>query len=113
MSQAEKRSVSPILIIQHLSRCIASPRAHALALYHKIPAGVYNLGSSQGHSVKQVIERAIAITGKTPTIEHSEARAGDPPMLTASADKFNLVAGAWQHHDLDAMIQHAWNWYVR
>lgn len=88
-------------------------RAHALALYHKIPAGVYNLGSSQGHSVKQVIERAIAITGKTPTIEHSEARAGDPPMLTASADKFNLVAGAWQHHDLDAMIQHAWNWYVR
>jgi hypothetical protein len=34
-------------------------------------------------------------------------------MLTASADKFNAVAGAWQSHSLDDMIQHAWAWYVR
>lgn len=88
-------------------------RAHALALYHEIPAGVYNLGSSQGHSVQQVILRATEITGQRPNIHISGKRPGDPPMLTASADKFNLVAGAWQHHDLDAMIQHAWNWYVR
>jgi UDP-glucose 4-epimerase len=88
-------------------------RAHALALYHKIPAGVYNLGSNSGTSVKQIVERAQAVTGKMPTIQFGAARAGDPPILTASADKFNLVAGAWRHHDLDAMIQHAWNWYVR
>ena len=86
-------------------------RAHALALYHKIPSGVYNLGSNQGTTVKQVLERAIAITGKRPEIMFGAARAGDPPMLTASADKFNLVAGAWQHHNLDDMIQHAWTWY--
>ena len=66
-------------------------RAHALALYHKIPAGVYNLGSNQGHSVNQVVERAIAITGKQPTIQFGAARPGDPPALTASADKFNLL----------------------
>jgi len=88
-------------------------RAHALAIYHKIPAGVYNLGSNQGTTVKQVVERAMSITGKKPEIMFGAARPGDPPALTASADKFNLVAGAWQHHDLDAMIQHAWNWYVR
>ena len=88
-------------------------RAHALALYHKIPAGVYNLGSSQGHSVHQVILRATEITDKRPNIHISTARPGDPPMLTASSEKFDLVAGAWRHHDLDAMIQHAWNWYVR
>jgi len=88
-------------------------RAHALSLYHKIPAGVYNLGSNSGTSVKQIVERAQAVTGKMPTIQFGAARAGDPPILTASADKFNLVAGAWRHHDLDAMIQHAWNWYVR
>jgi len=86
-------------------------RAHALALHHKIPAGVYNLGSNQGHSVKEVIDRAIAITGKQLDIQFGTARAGDPPVLTASAEKFNQVAGAWQHHDLDAMIQHAWAWY--
>jgi len=40
-------------------------------------------------------------------------RPGDPPELRASAAKFGMVAGAWRHHDLDDMIQHAWNWYVR
>jgi len=88
-------------------------RAHALALYYKIPAGIYNLGSNSGTSVKQVIERAIAVTGKTPDIQYGEVRPGDPPMLTANPAKFDMLAGAWRHHDLDAMIQHAWNWYVR
>jgi len=88
-------------------------RAHALALYHKIPAGVYNLGSNQGTTVKQVVERAMAVTGKQPEIMFGAARAGDPAALTASADKFNLVAGAWRHYELDDMIRHAWAWYVQ
>jgi UDP-glucose 4-epimerase len=87
-------------------------RAHALALDRKIPAGVYNLGSNQGTSVKQVVDRAMAITGKRPEIMFGAARAGDPPALTASSSKFDLVAGAWRHHDLDTIIQHAWAWYV-
>jgi UDP-glucose 4-epimerase len=86
-------------------------RAHALAIYHKIPAGIYNLGSNHGHSVQQVILRATEITGKRPNIHISAARSGDPATLTATSAKFDLVAGAWRHHDLDAMIQHAWNWY--
>ena len=88
-------------------------RAHALAIHYKIPAGVYNLGSNQGTSVKQIVERATAITNKTPTIEVGEARAGDPPELTASSAKFDMIAGAWRHHDLDSMIKHAWAWYVQ
>ena len=88
-------------------------RAHALAIYHKIPAGVYNLGSNQGTSVKQVVERAMAITGKRPEIQFGAARSGDPAHLTANPSKFDLLAGAWRHHSLDDMIQHAWNWYVR
>lgn len=88
-------------------------RAHALALYHKIPAGIYNLGSNSGTSVQQIVLRATEITGKRPNIHISTARPGDPATLTANADKFNLVAGAWRHHNLDTMIQHAWAWYVR
>ena len=88
-------------------------RAHALALYHNIPSGIYNLGSNKGTSVKQVMERAVAITGQTPNIEFGPARPGDPAVLTANPAKFDVLAGAWRHHDLDAMIQHAWNWYVR
>ena len=88
-------------------------RAHALALYHKIPSGVYNLGSNQGHSVKQVVERAMAIAGKRPEIQFGAARPGDPAVLTANPAKFDMLAGAWRHHSLDDMIQHAWSWYVR
>lgn len=88
-------------------------RAHALAIYHKIPAGVYNLGSNQGTTVKQVVERAMAITGERPEIMFGAARPGDPAHLTANPSKFDLLVGAWRHHSLDDMIQHAWNWYVR
>jgi UDP-glucose 4-epimerase len=88
-------------------------RAHALALDLKIPAGIYNLGSTQGTSVKQVMDRARKIVGKMPYIGVEARRAGDPPELTATSKKFDTVAGAWRHHNLDAMIQHAWAWYVR
>lgn len=88
-------------------------RAHALAIYHKIPAGVYNLGSNNGTSNREIIAVAERITGKQLKIATSDQRAGDPPVLTASAAKFGLVAGAWRHYDLDAMIQHAWTWYNR
>lgn len=88
-------------------------RAHVLALSSKIPVGIYNLGSSQGTSVKQVVSRASEITGKQADIHVGAARAGDPPELTANSSKFDLVAGTWRHHNLDDMIKHAWNWYVR
>jgi len=88
-------------------------RAHSLAIYHDVPSGVYNLGSSQGHSVKQVMERARTIIGKMPFIGVEPRRAGDPPVLTASSAKFDMVAGAWRHYELDDMIRHAWAWYNR
>jgi UDP-glucose 4-epimerase len=88
-------------------------RAHVLALDQLIPAGIYNLGSNMGTSNREIIAAAERITNKTLTVTVGEQRVGDPPVLTASADKFNAVAGAWQAHNLDDMIQHAWAWYVR
>jgi UDP-glucose 4-epimerase len=88
-------------------------RAHVLALDQTIPSGVYNLGSSTGTSNREIIAAAEGITGRELKVAVGAQRAGDPPMLTASADKFNLLAGAWQHHTLDDMIQHAWKWYTK
>jgi UDP-glucose 4-epimerase len=87
-------------------------RAHVLALDHAIPSGVYNLGSNTGTSNREIMSAAERITGKTLTVAVGSQRVGDPPMLTASADKFNAVAGTWQLHNLDDMIRHAWAWYV-
>jgi len=86
-------------------------QAHVLALSPTVPAGIYNLGSNSGTSVKQVMERARTIVGKMPYIGVEARREGDPPVLTACADKFNKLVH-WRNFELDDMIQHAWNWYV-
>jgi UDP-glucose-4-epimerase GalE len=87
-------------------------QAHVLALSPTVPAGIYNLGSNQGFSVIQVMKQAKTIIGKTPYIGVEARREGDPPVLTACADKFNKLVH-WRNFELDDMIQHAWNWYVR
>jgi UDP-glucose 4-epimerase len=88
-------------------------RAHVMALDQAIPAGVYNLGSNTGTSNREIIAVAERITGQTVTVATGDQRAGDPPVLTASADKFTAVAGAWQQYTLDDMISHAWKWYTK
>ena len=86
-------------------------RAHVMALDQSVTSGVYNLGSNTGTSNREIIDAAQQVTGDAVMIRLGEKRAGDPPMLTASAAKFGLVAGKWKHHELDDMIRHAWAWY--
>ena len=86
-------------------------RAHVMALNQSVTAGVYNLGSNTGTSNREIIDAAQQVTGDAVMIRLGENRAGDPPILTASAAKFGLVAGKWKHHELDDMIRHAWAWY--
>jgi len=88
-------------------------RAHVMALDHSVHCGVYNLGSNIGTSNREIIAAAERVTGKKLKVIMGTARSGDPAMLTASAAKFGMVADNWKHYELDAMIQHAWNWYVR
>ena len=88
-------------------------RAHVLVLDPAVPADVYNLGSGSGSSNQEIIAAAERITGRKLKIVSGKQRDGDPPLLTASAGKFNSVVDQWKQHDLDAMISHAWAWYVR
>ena len=87
--------------------------AHLLALDTKIPAGIYNLGSGMGTTNQQIIEAAEDEIEQKLNVVIGSPRAGDPPMLSASADKFDQVASGWRQYDLDDMIGHAWSWYVR
>jgi UDP-glucose 4-epimerase len=86
-------------------------RAHVMALDRAVPAGVYNLGSNTGTSNREIIDTAQQVTGSAVVIQVGEKRAGDPPVLTASAAKFELVAGSWKQYSLTDMIRHAWAWY--
>jgi len=85
--------------------------AHVSALYSDVPAGVYNLGTSNGTSNLEIISAAERITGKTLQVVTGPQRPGDPTTLTASADKFGRIFKDWQKFTLDDMISHAWAWY--
>lgn len=72
----------------------------------------YNLGNGDGQSVKQVIEAASAVVGKSIPWEAVDRRPGDPAKLVASSEKLKKELG-WkpQYADLHTIIEHAWRWH--
>ncbi len=88
-------------------------RAHTLALLALDDSGharSYNLGcGGAGYSVRQVIDAAERITGVAIRSRVAERRAGDPPVLVASADRISRELG-WQpaQQSLDEIIGTAW-----
>jgi UDP-glucose 4-epimerase len=87
-------------------------RAHVMALSEQVPLGIYNLGSAQGTSNHEIIVAAQQLTEQKMSVIVGPKRAGDPPELTATADKFNQLV-TWQQYKLHDMINHAWAWYQR
>lgn len=89
--------------------------AHLLALNYLRKDGksnIFNLGSSQGFSVKEMIETARSITGKEIPAEIGPRRAGDPGILIASSEKAKQVLG-WRptRTSITKIIKDAWKWH--
>jgi len=88
-------------------------RAHLAAMQALAPgdARFYNLGIGRGHSVREVIDAAGRVTGRTIPVEYGPRRAGDPAALWANADKIRRELG-WSARstDIDAIVATAWNW---
>lgn len=90
--------------------------AHILALKYLQNGGesnYFNLGSSNGFSVKEMIESAKEVTGSEIPVKIGERRAGDPSTLIASPDKAKSVLG-WdpKRTSVNQIIKDAWNWHV-
>ena len=75
------------------------------------PSAAFNLGNSKGFSVREIIQAAEKVTGKTIPVKYEGRRAGDPPTLVADATLANQVLG-WSPHytDVSEIIRHAWAW---
>lgn len=87
--------------------------AHYLAIA-KNAQGVYNLGTGSGYSNKQIIDTAADITGTSNLqVSTGPTRAGDPAMLTCTAERFHKQTGWTPSHDLKSIISSAWKWYTR
>lgn len=85
--------------------------AHILALEHSTPGkhAIFNLGSGDGYSVKQVIEACRAVTGHPIPAEIAPRRAGDPAILIASSEKAQKELN-WdpQHTSIHEIVKDAW-----
>lgn len=89
--------------------------AHLLALKFLQNGGesnIFNLGSSQGLSVKEIVETAKAVTGIDIPVKMGERRAGNPSTLIASSEKAKRVLG-WNpsRTSIQQIINDAWNWH--
>lgn len=88
-------------------------QAHILALKPGLQ-GFYNLGNSEGYSVRDVLNTSREITGhKIPVIEQKR-RAGDPARLVASSEKAKKDLGWTPSYPLlRQIIESAWNWHSK
>ena len=89
--------------------------AHLLALDYLRNGGendVFNLGSSQGFSVNEMISTARSVTGKDIPVKIGPRRSGDPSILVASTEKAMRILG-WNpvNTSITKIIEDAWNWH--
>ncbi|MDO8801624.1 UDP-glucose 4-epimerase GalE [Phenylobacterium sp.] len=70
----------------------------------------FNLGNGNGFSVRQVIDRVEAVTGRKVVWQAAPRRLGDPPLLVADATAARVKLGwAPRFSSLDDMISHGWS----
>jgi UDP-glucose 4-epimerase len=85
--------------------------AHLLAL-DGARAGehrIFNLGTGDGYSVREVIEAVRSVTGLEIKVVESPRRPGDPPRLVAASQKIRDELGWEPTKDLQAMVADAWS----
>ncbi len=91
---------------------LADAHVRAIGAFEKSKAKVFNLGTGTGFTVREVIDEAKRVTAIKMKVEETERRAGDPPSLVASSEKFQAETG-WKPEfaDLATIIETAWRWH--
>jgi UDP-glucose-4-epimerase GalE len=90
--------------------------AHALAVKH-LSGGkdsiALNLGTGQGYSVKEVLNKVEEVTGRKVPVRVAGRRPGDPPSLVADPRRAEKVLQWKATRSLDNIVRTAWNWMKR
>jgi UDP-glucose-4-epimerase GalE len=88
-------------------------RAHISAM-EKLLAGartdLFNLGTTKGSSVREVIRVVEKVTGKKLDVPIGPRRPGDPPLLVAGSKKARNILNWVPSHDLESIVRTAWAW---
>ena len=86
--------------------------AHLLALDALRPGEhrIFNLGTGDGYTVREVIDAARRVTGREIPTRDEDRRPGDPPELVAANERAREQLGWAPRRGLDEMIADAWAW---
>ena len=89
--------------------------AHVLGLEYlaKADSVAMNLGTGNGHSVREVISAVETITGHKVPMHNGRRRAGDPPELVADPSLAQKLLNWKTKRSLDQIISTAWAWAQR
>lgn len=87
--------------------------AHMRAVETPLPSlhNTYNLGTSNGLSVKRLKEIFEKVTGKTIVVHAQPPRPGDPSHLVADGSLFAKEMNFDYNDHLEGIIESAWNYY--
>jgi UDP-glucose-4-epimerase GalE len=91
--------------------------AHLRALEHLgagRPSAAVNLGTGRGHSVREVVRVAEAVSGRLIPCRDTPRRPGDPPVLVADPSlATDLLGWRAQMSDLETIVRTALAWHAR
>lgn len=72
-----------------------------------------NLGSGNGHSIREVLATIQAVTGREVPSRNAPARPGDPPALVADPTRAQKILGWKAKRSLEQIVATAWKWAER
>ena len=75
-------------------------------------AHVYNIGRSQGASVREVINTVERVTGHTVNTTVTKRRVGDPAWLVANVSSIRQDLGWTANRSLEQIVADAYRWYT-
>ena len=87
---------------------LADAHLRALGACHPGRHLIYNLGSGEGSTVKQVVDVCRSVTGMDIPVEMAPRRPGDPAVLVASSARIQAELGWHARKDLTDMVTDAW-----
>lgn len=90
--------------------------AHELALRRLLdggPSRIYNLGTGHGVSVRQIIQLAERVSGRSIPVRLAARRPGDPPAVWADSTTIAADLGWRPTRGLDETLGSAWRWHQR
>ena len=93
-------------------RDLASAHAKSLEYLQTASPGleVFNLGSGQGVSVREVVGIAERVTGLHVDLHYSPRRPGDAEKMIADSKKANEILRWHPLHTIENCIEDAWEW---